>query len=324
MFKKAGSRRPRNHYYLGHSRQGIHFPWWPSRRILWLVQKGQCHNWYNTNPHLYERFLVIGESAPFTNESAYIWRLSGSLFEPTNIHSCVTSPYVATLGSVKTISWMGFSCLLLLEQTELESRKRAVVAWETGTGHSSTDHDNMVATIVYQLRGCRVFSCFDSSRWGRSISWMGKASQTHTCLDTQQRRGAAQLPSGDGQQRQSWTVAKQSFKRSEEARCTDSNRRGWLQNGLWPNSQQKQQQKPNQTNNQIKAVVATSQVVAVMTVAKASYTNCCSEGWRHPKLRPLSCKVSYLERLRNSTGTITIVKLTVPVNRATQELYIRH
>lgn len=52
-------------------------------------------------------------------------------------------------------------------------------------------------------------------------------------------------------------------------------------------------------NKQTKAVVATSQVVAVMTVAKASYTNCCSEGQRHPKLRPLSCKVSYLERLRN-------------------------
>ena len=57
--------------------------------------------------------------------------------------------------------------------------------------------------------------------------------------------------------------------------------------GCGPTASGSSNKKQNkQTNNQTKEVVATYQVVAVMTVAKASYTNCCSEGQKHPKLRP--------------------------------------
>lgn len=61
--------------------------------------------------------------------------------------------------------------------------------------------------------------------------------ELHNCpAETDSRGRAEQLPI--------------SFKLSEVARCTDSYRRGWLQNGLWPNSQWKQQQKPKQTIKQ--------------------------------------------------------------------------
>lgn len=100
-----------------------------------------------------------------------------------------------------------------------------------------------------------------------------------------------------------------SFGCSEVAGCIYSYRRGGLQNRLWPTAADI----ANKTKTK-KPVAATSQAVAAMTVAKASYNNGCCEGRRNLKPRSVSCKASCLEMLKNHTGT-TIVKLTVPGNR---------